>query len=92
MKKRKLNAIKLFFLFATVGAFPLLYPGTQFQKGSMGVDYDRSFDVHLNEMEILSPANPPILTDKLKNYLPSSQTLQPIDPALGLEVQPDPIE
>ena len=91
MKKNKIGAIKLFFLFATLGAFPFLYPATQYQHQNMPFDYVRAFEVQLMNEQAAMPKNPSLSTER-----PDSQTLSkvllPIDPALGSEVQPDPVD
>ena len=77
MKNRKLSAMKLFFLFATLGAFPFLYPAIQFQGQDMSQSHERSFKINLSDR--MAP-----MTKKI--------ALTPIDPILGSEVQPDPVE
>ena len=92
MKKHKLGAVKLFFLFATLGAFPFLYPAMQFQHQSMPMTYDRAFEVRLNNKQVSMPINSLIIPESLEHKLAPSKALAPIDPALGSEVQPDSIE
>ncbi len=77
MKKHKVSAIKLFFLFATLGAFPFLYPAMQIQAPKP-MSYNHAI--------------PPDLTDHLAPVPAHSTVLVPIDPDLGSEIKPDPIE
>ncbi len=92
MKKNKLGAIKLFFLFATLGTFPFLYPAMQFQHQNMPMNYDRAFEVQLSNKQILLPSNPLTISESLEDKIATSKALAPIDPVLGSEVQPDSIE
>ena len=92
MKKHKVSAIKLFFLFATLGAFPFLYPAMQMPQQNMAMNYDRSFDVRLAGKTVLLPVDPAISIEKFDSQKPASQVFVPIDPALGSEIKPDPIE
>ena len=92
MKKRKSSAIKLFFLFATLGAFPFLYPAMQFQTQNMGRVYVRSFEVSLSDRIAPMPKNPVLAMTVLEPKNSPEKALSPINPALGSEVQPDSIE
>jgi len=87
-----MGAIKLFFLLATVGAFPFLYPGMQFQPQIMPMGYDRTFEVQLANKQVFLPANPLLLPESMEDKIATSKALAPIDPVLGSEIQPDSIE
>ncbi len=81
MKKHKIGAIKLFFLFATLGVLPFLYPATQYRYQPMPMDHGRAFDIQLLDKQATISVDTSM-----------SAALRPIDPALGSEVQPDSIE
>ena len=92
MKKRKLSTVKLFFLFATLGAFPFLYPAMQFQNQTMGQGYERSFEINMANRLVPKPANPSLSNELLETRKAVLKELSPIDPVLGSEVQPDPVD
>ena len=92
MKKHKLSAVKLFFLFATLGAFPFLFPAMQFQTQNMGQVYNRSFEVNLSDRRMPVPQNQGITFERSELQTLSAKALQPINPSLGPEVQPDSID
>ena len=92
MKKSKIGAIKLFFLFATLGVFPFLYPTMQAQNQRMDMNYHRSFDIRLTDKQVPLPVDRSLLTEKIDLQKHASNALVPIDPALGSEAKPDPIE
>ncbi len=81
MKKHKINTLKLFFLFATIGAFPYLYPAIQFQAPSGSLISNANFKpLSIDSKIVFSESSAKVMD------------LAPIDPALGSEIQPDPVE